>query len=90
LHTVLELLNAGYEIVVVDNLCNSKEESLRRIQQLTGKSLVFYKVDLLDRKNLDTIFARESIESVIHFAGLKVVSESVKMPAIIIYYGLFI
>ena len=79
-HTTLELLNAGYEIVVVDNLCNSKEESLRRIQQLTGKSLVFYNVDLLDRKNLDTVFARESIDSVIHFAGLKAVGESVQMP----------
>lgn len=79
-HTCLELLQAGYEVVVVDNLCNSKEESLKRVQQLTGKTLTFYPVDLLDRRALDAVFARESIGAVIHFAGLKAVGESVSMP----------
>jgi UDP-glucose 4-epimerase len=79
-HTCLELLNAGYEIVVVDNLSNSSEESLIRVQELSGKSLTFYKVDLLDRAALESIFDAHSIEGVIHFAGLKAVGESVLIP----------
>ena len=79
-HTCLELLNAGYEIVVVDNLSNSSEESLIRVRELTGKSLTFYKVDLLDRAALEGIFNAQSIEGVIHFAGLKAVGESVLIP----------
>src|SRR3972149_3742812 len=79
-HTCAELLNAGYEIVVVDNLSNSKEESLRRVQQITGKTLIFPQVDLLDQQALDSIFPRYPIGAVIHFAGLKAVGESVSIP----------
>jgi UDP-glucose 4-epimerase len=79
-HTCVELLLAGYEIIVVDNLCNSKEESIRRVQELTGKKLTFYKVDLLDRDKLDAIFNNHPIHAVIHFAGLKAVGESVNKP----------
>ena len=79
-HTCVELLNAGYEIVVVDNLSNSKEESLRRVQQLTGKTLIFHQVDLLDYQALDGVFASYPIGAVIHFAGLKAVGESVSIP----------
>lgn len=79
-HTCVELLNAGYEIVVVDNLSNSKEESLSRVQEITGKTLTFHKVDLLDRDGLERIFEETSIDAVIHFAGLKAVGESVSMP----------
>jgi len=79
-HTCLELLNNGYEVVVVDNLSNSKEESLKRVQELTGKSLAFHKVDLLDEKSLDAVFAGSSVDAVIHFAGLKAVGESVTIP----------
>ena len=79
-HTCIQLLNAGYEVLVVDNLANSKEESLTRVQQITGKQLDFHKVDLLDRENLDRIFSDHKIDSVIHFAGLKAVGESVSIP----------
>lgn len=79
-HTCVELLNAGHEIVVVDNLSNSKEESLRRVQKITGATFGFYKVDLLDQQALDSIFARHAIDAVIHFAGLKAVGESVSIP----------
>lgn len=79
-HTCVELLNEGYDIIVVDNLMNSKEESLKRVQEITGKSLKFYKVDLVDEKALEDIFANNKIESVIHFAGLKAVGESVAKP----------
>ena len=79
-HACVELLNAGYEVVVVDNLSNSKEEALRRVEEITGKSLKFYKADLLDSQALDTIFKEESIDAVMHFAGLKAVGESVSIP----------
>lgn len=79
-HTCVELLQAGYELIVIDNLVNSKEESLRRVREITGKNLDFYKVDLLDRKALEETFERASIDAVIHFAGLKAVGESVAMP----------
>lgn len=79
-HTCLELLNAGYEVVVVDNLANSKVEALRRVQALTGKSLTFHQVDLLDVAALHDVFAAYPIEAVIHFAGLKAVGESVAQP----------
>ncbi|HZJ82208.1 MAG TPA: SDR family NAD(P)-dependent oxidoreductase, partial [Clostridia bacterium] len=72
-HACVELLNAGYEVIVVDNLSNSKEESLRRVEEITGKKLKFYRGDILDRDALEGIFKRESIHSVIHFAGLKAV-----------------
>lgn len=79
-HTCVELLNSGYEIVVVDNLLNSKIESLNRIKELTGKDFKFYKADILDREALDRVFYENNIEAVIHFAGLKAVGESVEIP----------
>jgi len=79
-HTCIELLNAGYDLVVVDNLSNSKDESLNRVQDIAGKSLRFHKVDLLDKVGLEKIFKEYSINGVIHFAGLKAVAESVHKP----------
>ena len=79
-HTCIELLEAGYEVVVVDNLCNSSEESLKRVEKITGKKVTFYEADLLDREAMENIFNKENIESVIHFAGLKAVGESVQKP----------
>lgn len=79
-HTVVELQNAGYEVVVLDNLSNSSEKSLERVEKITGKKVPFYKADILDRDALNNIFAKESIEAVIHFAGLKAVGESVAKP----------
>ncbi len=79
-HTCIELINAGYDVVVLDNLCNSSEKSLERVAQITGKKVPFYKVDILDREGMNEIFEKESIDSVIHFAGLKAVGESVSKP----------
>jgi len=79
-HTCIELLLAGYDLVVVDNLINSKKESLNRVQEVTGKSLKFHKVDLLDKSALDNIFRSYAIKGVIHFAGLKAVAESAYKP----------
>lgn len=79
-HTCIELLQAGHEVVVVDNLRNSKEESLRRVKQITGLNSAFYKVDLLDRMSLMQVVDRHRIDAVIHFAGLKSVGESVSHP----------
>lgn len=79
-HTCVELLNAGYDVVVVDNLCNSSEEALRRVEKITGKKVTFYQADIRDGAALDEIFSKESIDSVIHFAGLKAVGESVAKP----------
>jgi len=79
-HTSVELLNAGYEIIIVDNLSNSKPESLKRVKEITGKDFKFYEVDLLDRDALEEVFAKNQIEAVIHFAGLKAVGESVSIP----------
>lgn len=79
-HTCIELLNQGQEVVVVDNLCNSSEESLNRVKQITGKDVTFYKADLLDKAAMEEIFSKETIDAVIHFAGLKAVGESVAKP----------
>lgn len=79
-HTCVELLNAGKEVVVIDNLCNSCEEALERVKKITGKEVTFYQADLLDRKAVEEVFEKENIESVIHFAGLKAVGESVQKP----------
>ena len=79
-HTVIELQNAGYDVVVMDNLSNSSEVALERVQEITGKPLTFYKADILDRKATEEIFSKEKIEAVIHFAGLKAVGESVQKP----------
>jgi UDP-glucose 4-epimerase len=78
--TCLELLQAGYQVAVVDNLSNSKEEALRRVQEITNKSLSFYQVDLLDKAGLERVFAEEAIDTVIHFAALKAPGESVHQP----------
>lgn len=79
-HTVVELQNAGYDVVVIDNLSNSSEKSLERVSKITGKPVPFHKVDILDREGLNKIFESEKIDAVIHFAGLKAVGESVRMP----------
>ncbi len=79
-HTCVELLNKGYDVIVVDNLCNSCKEALDRVQEITGKTLKFYEVDILDREGLTKVFEAEQIDSVIHFAGLKAVGESVAKP----------
>ena len=79
-HTCVELLNAGYEIVVMDNLYNSNPESLNRIKKITGRDFKFYEADIRDREALDKIFSENEIEAVIHFAGLKAVGESCRKP----------
>jgi UDP-glucose 4-epimerase len=79
-HTCLELLNAGFDVTVVDNLSNSKKESLKRVQELAGKPLNFFEVDLLDRVSLESVFELKRFQAVIHFAGLKAVGESVSFP----------
>lgn len=79
-HTVIELQNAGYDVVVLDNLSNSNPVSLERVEKITGKHVPFYKADILDRDALNEIFEKESIDSCIHFAGLKAVGESVAKP----------
>ncbi len=79
-HTVVELLNSGFEVVVIDNLLNANEESLRRVEKITGKRPAFYYADVRDKKTLDEIFKTHKIDWVIHFAGLKAVGESVQKP----------
>ena len=79
-HTCAELLRTGCDVVVVDNLVNSSEESLRRVRQIAGKDLEFHPVDLLDRDGLDAVFAGAPVNAVIHFAGLKAVGESIDLP----------
>ena len=79
-HTALELLNEGYEVVVYDNLCNSSEESLKRVQELTGKEIKFYEGDVLDGAALEAMFRAENVDAVIHCAALKAVGESVQKP----------
>lgn len=79
-HTCVELLEAGHDVIVVDNLCNSKEIVIDRIKKITGKDIKFYKIDLLDREKLEEVFVSEKIDVVIHFAGLKAVGESVSIP----------
>ena len=79
-HTCVELLEAGYEIIVVDNYSNSQPEALKRVRELTGKDFKFYEVDMLDEARVGQIFAENSVEAVIHCAGLKAVGESVSKP----------
>lgn len=79
-HTVVELLEEGLEVVVIDNLSNSSEKSLKRVEEITGKPVKFYRTDISDRKGLEEIFAKENIDCCIHFAGLKAVGESVQKP----------
>jgi UDP-glucose 4-epimerase len=79
-HACLELLRAGHDVSVVDNLCNSSEESLRRVRELSGRELTFHRADLRDAQAIERVFALSDIEAVLHFAGLKAVSESVEQP----------
>ncbi|WP_291356424.1 UDP-glucose 4-epimerase GalE [Acinetobacter sp. UBA3106] len=79
-HTCVELLNSGHEVIVLDNLCNSSEESLNRVQQISGKSLTFVQGDIRDAQVLDRVFQQHQIDAVIHFAGLKAVGESQQIP----------
>lgn len=83
-HTVVELLEAGYEVIIVDNLSNAKEDVLDRIKQITGKTPLFYKLDVRDKEKLSEVFTKHQISDVIHFAGLKAVGESVSLP--LMYY----
>ena len=83
-HTAVELLNDGYEIAVLDNLCNSNIKALERVKEITGKTFNFYEVDLLDYDATDKVFKNEKFDAVIHFAGLKAVGESVEKP--LLYY----
>ena len=87
-HTDVELLNAGYDIVVMDNLYNSCEEALRRVEKLTGKNIKFYKVDMLDVPAMEKMFEAENFDAVIHFAGLKAVGESCQKPLLYYYTNL--
>jgi len=79
-HTCVLLLEAGYEVIVVDNLVNGKREALKRVEEISGKRLIFHQVDLLDEEHLRTVFQHSDIDAVIHFAGLKAVGESVSIP----------
>lgn len=79
-HTIIELQGAGYDVVVVDNLCNSSMETLNRVRAITGKEVQFYQADISDREALEVVFTENKIESCIHFAGLKAVGESVAKP----------
>ncbi|MFE4114866.1 UDP-glucose 4-epimerase GalE [Priestia sp. YIM B13448] len=83
-HTCVELLNSGFEIIVIDNYCNSNPESLERVKHITGKEFKIYEFDLLNYEELENVFLTNDIEAVIHFAGLKAVGESVKKP--LMYY----
>lgn len=83
-HTCVELLNKGYHVIVVDNLVNSKQEALFRVEKITGKKIPFYPIDLRHKEALSDIFKKHAIDSVIHFAGLKAVGESVEKP--LLYY----
>lgn len=79
-HTCIELQQNGYDVAVIDNLSNSSEESLKRVAKITGKEVPFYKVDILDKEEMDKVFTKEKPDAVIHFAGLKAVGESVEKP----------
>ena len=83
-HTCIEILNAGYDVIVIDNLDNSSSESLKRVEKITGKAVKFYEEDVRNKEALRQIFKENNIEAVIHFAGLKAVGESVREP--IMYY----
>ncbi|MBJ7434572.1 MAG: SDR family NAD(P)-dependent oxidoreductase, partial [Acinetobacter sp.] len=79
-HTCVEFLDAGHDVIVLDNLSNSSEESLKRVQELTGKTLKFIQGDIRNQKDLDQVFSSNQIDAVIHFAGLKAVGESQQIP----------
>ena len=79
-HTIVELIKAGHSVTVVDNLCNSSSESIRRVEQLTGTHIPFFKTDIRDREGLNAILDKHPVDACIHFAGLKAVGESVSLP----------
>ena len=79
-HTCVALLEAGHTVIVADNLCNSKAETIGRIEQIAGKEITFYQIDVTEEKVVDTIFLKHNIDGIIHFAGLKAVGESVEKP----------
>ena len=79
-HTGVELLNAGHDVIVVDNFVNSQPESIRRVEEITGKSVKLYEADCCDKAAMEKIFDENKIDAVIHFAGLKAVGESVSIP----------
>ena len=79
-HTCIELINEGYDVIALDNLCNSSVEALRRVEKITGKKIPFYEMDVRDEAGLREVFSKEKIDAVIHFAGLKAVGESVAKP----------
>lgn len=83
-HTAVELLNAGYDVIVADNYANSSPESIRRVEKITSKSVKLYESDVSDHSAMEKIFSENTIDAVIHFAGLKAVGESVEKP--IMYY----
>lgn len=83
-HTAVELLNAGHDVVIADNFCNSSPEAVKRVEQITGKNVKLYEVDITDREKLAVVFEENKIDAVIHFAGLKAVGESVQKP--LMYY----
>ncbi|KAL5021937.1 hypothetical protein ScPMuIL_001092 [Solemya velum] len=83
-HTIVELLNAGHSVVNIDNLVNASTESLRRVEEITGKKVVTYNIDLLNKAAIEDVFSKHKITSVMHFAGLKAVGESVELP--LLYY----
>ncbi len=83
-HTCVALLEAGHTVIVADNLCNSKAETIDRVEQITNKKITFYQIDVTDEKAVDTIFSNHKIDGIIHFAGLKAVGESVEKP--LVYY----
>ncbi len=87
-HTCVELIEAGHEVIVADNLCNSKKEALDRVSEITGKDIVFYEVDVTEEEKVEKIFSEHKLDGVIHFAGLKAVGESVAKPLMYYYNNL--
>ena len=83
-HTCVALLEAGHTVIVMDNLCNSDAETLKRVKKITNKDIVFYQIDVTDETALDNVFSSHLIDGIIHFAGLKSVNESVEKP--LLYY----
>ena len=79
-HTIVELLKNNYDVITIDNLCNSSKIALDRVKKFTGKNIKFYKCDLKDKSSVNSIFANNSIDAVIHFAGLKSLAESIIHP----------
>ena len=79
-HTCVALLEAGHTVIVADNLCNSKAESIHKVRQITNKEITFYEIDVTDEEAVNTIFSNHDLDGVVHFAGLKAVGESVEKP----------